>query len=413
MSDTKKSRAVGSYRKRGENSYELRYRGHQKTIQAPNETQAKRMLAAFIVDVDKGTFRPPVKLTVQQFIEQRWLRDHVEANLAQGTIVVYKDYIDSRIIDVFGDMKLDKVKPEHLLDFYANLREDGIRKDGKPGGLSPATIQKYHHILSSMFSCALEWEIVENNPCLKIKAPKVPKRKPFSLDEEQSIQVVQALAKEPLKYRIITVIAVFTGMRRGEVLGLNWANIDMKNKVIIIDQTCQRTPGGSLIAEDTKSESSDRVIPFSTEIIPLLEVYKAVQDEKRNKCGDLWIDKIKVGDKIIDNNLLFTQWNGKPMHPNSIDSWFVKFRTDNKLPEQLTFHGLRHTNITLLLTNGVDVGTVADNVGHAKKSTTLDIYQGSIPKTQRIAADKMGTLLGDQIPDLLNHPVNPKRKIAK
>lgn len=406
----KQRRGAGSYEHRGGNSYRLRYKGKKKTIQAPNITKVEQALATFIVEVDKNKFKPPVKLTVQQFIEQRWLRDHVEANLAITTQSLYKLYCTNRIIPVLGDLKLDKVKPENLLDFYANLKEPGIRADGKKEDtLSPATIRKYHHILSSMFRCAVEWQIIEENPCVRVKTPKVPKSKPFSLDEKQSIQVVKALAKEPLKYRTITVIAIFTGMRRGEILGLNRTNLDMANKVIRIDQTCSHAKGGAFIQEDTKNESSERVIPFPAQIIPLLEAHLTVQEEKKNKCGDKWVPELKVGDKMIENDLIFTQWNGTPMHPNSIDTWFSKFKADNKLPDELKFHGLRHTNITLLLINGVDVGTVADNAGHAKRSTTLDTYQGSIVTVQRAAADKMGELLGDQIPDLLNGPVNPKR----
>lgn len=409
----KQRRGAGSYEHRGGDSYRLRYKGNKKTIQAPTIAKVEQALATFIVEVDKNKFRPPAKVTVKDFIEKRWIRDHVEVELAPRTIEIYKDYINSRIIPTLGDLKLDKVKPENLLDFYANLREDGIRKDGKKGALSPATIQKYHHILSSMFSCAVEWQIIEHNPCDRVKAPKVPKKKPFSLDEQQTVTLFKALANEPLKYRAITAIATFTGMRKGEILGLGIKNLDLINILIRINQTCSHTKGGSFIQPSTKTESSERIIPFPAEIVPLLETHIAAQEKQRNKCGDKWISTIEVDGKIVANDLVFTQWNGKPMHPNSIDTWFNRFRSHYNLPAELTFHGLRHTNITLLLINGVDVGTVADNAGHANKSTTLNMYQGSIPATQRAAADKMGKLLGDQVPDLLNGPVTSKSKKKK
>jgi integrase len=263
-----------------------------------------------------------------------------------------------------------------------------------------------------MFSCAVEWQIIEHNPCDRVKAPKVTKRKPFSLDEQQTVTLFKALANEPLKYRVITAIAIFTGMRRGEILGLTRKNLDLDNRVIRINQTCSRTKGGSFIQLSTKTESSERIVPFPVEIVPLLQTHLDVMEEKKDKCGDKWVSTIEIDGKPVKNNLIFTQWNGKPMHPNSIATWFGKFKANNNLSPELTFHGLRHTNITLLLINGVDVGTVADNVGHANKSTTLNVYQGSIPATQRAAADKMGELLGDQVPDLLNGPVNYKRKKA-
>jgi integrase len=368
-------------------------------------------LAAFIVEVDKNKFRPPAKITVKDFIEKRWIRDHVETNLAAYTQSVYNSYTKKRIIPALGDIKLDKVTPEHILDFYANLREPGIREDGKTNEpLSPATILKYHHILSSMFSSAVEWQIIEHNPCDRVKAPKVPKKKPFSLDEQQTLDMIKALANESLKYRAITAIAIFTGMRRGEILGLNRKNLNLANRVIRINQTCSHTKGGSFIQLSTKTESSERLIPFPAEIVPLLQAHLDSLEEKKNKCGDKWVSTIEIEGKPVENDLIFTQWNGKPMHPNSIVTWFNKFRSNNNLPPEITFHGLRHTNITLLLINGVDVGTVADNAGHANKSTTLNIYQGSIPTVQRAAADKIGALLGDPLPDLLNGSVNSKRK---
>jgi integrase len=199
-------------------------------------------------------------------------------------------------------------------------------------------------------------------------------------------------------------------MRRGEILGLNRKNLDLVNKTMRINQTCSHSKGGPFIQLSTKTESSERTIPFPSELIPLLQANLDNLEDKKEKCGDKWTSTIEVDGKMIKNDLIFTQWNGKPMHPNSIDTWFNKFRANNNLPSELTFHGLRHTNITLLLISGVDVGTVADNAGHAKKSTTLNIYQGSIPATQRAAADKIGTLLGSQVPDLLNGPINSKTK---
>jgi integrase len=404
-----KKRGAGSFRQRGEHSYELRYRGKRKTVQAPNETMAERSLAAFMTEVDKNKFRPPVKLTIQQFIEQRWLRDHVEANLALPTQSLYKLYTANRIIPALGHIKLDKVTPENLLDFYANLKEPEMRADGdKKGALSPATIKKYHNILSSMFSCAVKWKIIEDNPCKHVQAPKVPKSKPFSLDEKESDRLVECLAKEPLKYRVITAIAILTGTRRGEILGLSWPTLDMEKLYMTVEQTCGHIKGGAFISEGTKTDSSERILSFPKELVPLLKYYKEMQDKQRDKCGDKWVEEIEVGGKMAPNNLVFTQWNGKPMHPNSIDTWFSKFREDNRFPEQLTFHGLRHTNITLLLDNGVALDAVSKNAGHAKRSTTVDIYYGSLPN--RDVSDKMGSLLGGQIPNLLNGPVNPRRK---
>lgn len=139
MADEKKRRAAGSYRKRGKDTYELRYRGESSTATAKDDTQAARALAKFITLVDSGKFNKPSKMTVKQ-LSIRFLRDNPD--LSEATKENYKIHLDSRILPVFEDMKIDKVKPTHIYDFLNNLAEDGIRKDGKPGGLSPAVFGK-------------------------------------------------------------------------------------------------------------------------------------------------------------------------------------------------------------------------------------------------------------------------------
>jgi hypothetical protein len=145
----KPKRVAGSYRKRGKDTYELRYRRESTTITAKDDTQAERALAKFMADIDRGKFKRPTKMTVKE-LSERFLRDNPE--LSKATKESYKGYLDGRILPVFEDLKIDKVKPTDIYDFMNNLKEDGIRKDGKPGGLSPAAIQKHFHIISSMFT---------------------------------------------------------------------------------------------------------------------------------------------------------------------------------------------------------------------------------------------------------------------
>lgn len=412
MTEQKKPRrAAGSYRKRGKDTYELRYRGESTTVTAKDDTQAERALAKFITDVDKGKFKRPAKMTVRE-LSVRFLRDN--SDLSEPTKEIYKIYIDDRILPALGDMKVDKVKPTHIYDFLNNLTEDGIRKDGKPGGLAPATIQKYFHIISSMFTFAVELEEIEDNPCAKVKPPKIPKRKKASIDKDPAREMLRALAKESLKWKCITLLGATTGERRGEILGIGDSTLDLENCTITVDRASRHMSGGRIPLNDPKNETSKRVIPFPSVLVPLLQEMIAARDKQRKKCGDKWIGKIEVHGELVDNDLLFTQWNGKPMHPNSVTGWFKKFKEDNNLPENLTFHGLRHTNITQLLKAGVDVGTVADNAGHANKLTTLD-YDDPDAEALRQVADKISDALdlNNIVPDLLGQPVNIYRKKEK
>lgn len=401
-------RAAGSYRKRGECSYELRYRGNRKTIQAPNDTQAERALAAFIAEVDKGKFKKPSKMTVRQLAE-RFLRDN--ADLAQATKESYKGYLECRILPAFGHKNITKVKPIDIYDFMNNLKEDGIRKDGKPGGLSNAAIQKYFHIISSMFTFAVDLGELEENPCARVKPPKIPKRGKASVDRDPARELLKALKKESLKYKCITLLAATTGERRGEILGIGDSTLGLNDCLIDVSRAI-RHQKGRIYLKDPKSESGKRVIPYPSVLVPLLKEMIAARDRQREKCGDLWMDKIETETgELIDNDLLFTQWNGKPMHPNSVNTWWKKFKADNKLPDNLKFHGLRHTNITQLLKAGVDLGTVANNAGHSTKTMTLE-YDDLDTEALREVANKANNIfdLENIVPDLLGQPVNIYRK---
>ncbi len=417
-------RKVGSYQWRGKNSVRLEVRDgvdpltnkpikYRETVTGiADDEAAEKALAAFITAIEKGKYKKKSKMTVTQLAE-RFLRDNPD--LSEATKESYKGYIDGRILPVFGHNQISKIKPAHIYDFLNNLKEDGIRMDGKPGGLSPASIQKHFHILSSMFTFAVEsLKELEENPCDSVKPPKIPKRKKASIDRDPAREMLRALAKDSLKWKCIALLGASTGMRRGEILGIGDSTLDLDNCTIKVNKASRHMAGGRIPLNDPKTETSMRVIPFPPSLVPLLKEMISARDKQRRKCGDKWINKIEVYGELVDNDLLFTQWNGKPMHPNSVTGWFKKFKEDNKLPENLTFHGLRHTNITQLLKSGVDVGTVADNAGHANKTTTLD-YDDQDAEALREVAEKINTALAldNIIPGLLNKPVNKPRKKDK
>ena len=398
--EKKTRRAAGSYRKRGKDSYELRYRGESTSITAKDDTQAERALARFITDVDKK----PSKMTVKE-LSVRFLRE------SKATKESYEGYLDGRILPAFGDKVIDKVKPTEIYDFMNNLKEDGIRKDGKPGGLSPASIQKHFHIISSMFSFAVELKELDENPCEQVKPTKIPKRKKASIARDPARKLLKALKDESLKYKCITLLAATTGERRGEILGIGDSTLDLENCIIDVSRAIRHTKG-KIFLKNPKTESGERIIPLPASLAPLLREIIASRNKQREECEDKWVNKVETEDgEPVENDLLFTQWNGKPMHPNSIDGWWAKFREDNNLPKSLKFHGLRHTNITQLLKAGVDIGTVSNNAGHASKTMTLD-YDDPDAEALLEVAHKANDIfdLDNIVPDLLGQPTNIYRK---
>ncbi len=260
--------------------------------------------------------------------------------------------------------------------------EDGVRLDGKEGGLSDKTILHHHRLLSKIFNNALQWDLISINPVSKVTPPKVKKKEAVAYDDEQTIVLLQALEKEEFKYKVMVILDLFTGLRRGELMGLEWSDIDFDNYTVTVNRASQYLPEHGVFTKEPKTESSKRLLSIPEYIISLLKSYKAWQNRQRLKTGDLW----------IPSGRLFTKWNGEPMHPDTISQWFPKFIRRHDLPN-ITFHGLRHTNASLLIAEGIDCKTISTRLGHSSTTTTLNIYAHRLKKPDRKAADSLQNLL--------------------
>ena len=393
---------AGTIEKRGGNSFRLIvYAGydvqgkqirHKKTIRVEAKSekamfrQAQKELSIFQAEVEKGQYFGGGKMTFQEFVD-RWLLDYaeVDGNLAPKTLFRYKEILNSRVIPALGHMKIAQIRPMHLNKFYKSLQQEGVRKDGKKGGLSNKTILQHHAIISSILNDAVQWEVISSNPAAKVAAPKVKKAEVAYYDEEETAALLAALEKEPteaLKYKVAVVLALTTGCRRGELLGLEWSDINFEDSTINIQKAAQYLTGIGHITKDPKNESSKRVIfiPASTTI--LLKKYKAYQTQERLKAGDLW----QYSDR------LFVTWNGQPMYPGTISQWFKKLLKRHGLKE-ITFHGLRHTAATLLIGKGVGDRIVSSLLGHADPGTTKSLYAKSLKSAEKAAANLMESII--------------------
>lgn len=195
--------------------------------------------------------------------------------------------------------------------------------------------------------------------------------------------MLSLLDNEPVKYKTMIYLAVYSGSRLGEIAGLEWSDVDFKNNLLQVCRASQYLPGKGTFTKAPKNESSNRIITMPLLIMDLLKQYKVWQNEERLECGDKW----------KDSGRLFTKWNGEPIFPYTPTSWFKKFRDKHNLPD-IKFHGLRHTNASLLIGQGVDVQTVAKRLGHTKPTTTTSIYSHFLRRPDKEAADKLQNLFG-------------------
>jgi integrase len=194
--------------------------------------------------------------------------------------------------------------------------------------------------------------------------------------------MIELLEKESIKNKTMVLLLLYSGMRRGELCGLEWKDIDFANHIITIRRTSQYVSKVGIIEKGTKTPSSDRTIKLPTVAIDLLRDYRVWQTEQRLSIGDLWEDYDKI----------YTTWNGRPAHPDSITSWFEDFIKRTDLPP-IHIHSLRHTNATLMIAGGEDIRTVSQRLGHAQTSTTTNIYAHAIQSADARAAQTLEDIL--------------------
>jgi integrase len=248
-----------------------------------------------------------------------------------------------------------------------------------------------------------EWGFILNNPASRVKAPKTTKKEACYFKVEQTEYILFLIEKEPIKYKPMITLSIYGGMREGDLNALTWSDIDFTNGIITINKSLQHLAGEGTSIKSTKTENT-RVISVPAAVIDLLKEYKKWQNEERFKLGNLWKDS--------DN--IFTARDGGFIYPSPISKWFLKFirrtnediknvftiKADDKhlylLPE-VNFHGLRHTSAALLINQGVDISTVSKRLGHARASTTMDIYSHSLLKAETEASTKLDNLFNKKV----------------
>jgi integrase len=353
-----------------------------KTIKAKTKREAQKELAKFVVEIESGEYITPEKMLFSAFLEE-WKQKYAKKQLAPKTYETYVNHLTNRICPEFGHLRMDSIKPMHIINFLQRLQDKGLRKDGKDGSLSSATIQYHHRILKNIFSRAVEWKIIRNNPVSDIKKPKVTSKPTEVYTEQQVADLQKCLQNEKSKWILLINLALTTGIRRSELLGLEWKHVDLNTGTIQIRQVLSRTKEDGYVLKEPKTRNSQRKIIVPEYVISLLKEYKKQVFEEKLSIGDQW----KGDEKFF----LFTTWDGLPMHPSSITSWWRKFIKRNQLPF-IRFHDLRHTSATLLINKGAHMKTISARLGHASISTTMNIYGHALEEADKSAASMFNNL---------------------
>lgn len=391
---------AGSIEKRGKNSYRLTVSEgfdlngkpmiHRKTVHGTKK-DAEVELAKFVTEVQNGLVIDGKSLKFSEFTEI-WKRDYGSKELAPSTYKRYCRMLETRLLPYFGHFYINKIKPTDIMKFYDLLEKDTqlVRKKGNNGSktkkpLSGKTILEHHRLLRAMLHKAVYWQLIVANPAERVQPPKARKPKRRSYDDEQTkilLENLELLSSEDTKYKVAIILTVFTGVRLGELMGLEWQDVDFKNGIISINRSSQYLADMGVFTKVPKTESSIREIAIPEFIISLLDEYKLWYEEQKSIYGELW----------TNSDRLFVQADGKPMHPSTISKWFVKYVGQIGLPV-INFHGLRHTNASLLVAQNIDIAVISARLGHAQISTTLDFYVHPLLSHNRKAGYALENLL--------------------
>lgn len=271
--------------------------------------------------------------------------------------------------------KIRLEKAEQIADALQMKLNDLFTVERDESTLAPKTILEYHRFIHAVLAQAEKEMIVPYNAASKAVPPKLPARDPSYFQPDQIVSILDALEGEPIKWRVITHLLIVTGCRRGEIMGLKWEKLDLDKRRVRIDSTLLYTPKKGIFENATKT-CDVRPISLSVETVALLRTYRRWYLELKLANGDRW----------NDTGYMFVRDDGQPMGPNSIGQWLEGFSKRHNLPH-IHPHAFRHTAASLMNAEGIDIVTISKRMGHARTSTTTDIYAHVFEKADEQATE--------------------------
>lgn len=373
--------------------YKFKYRTYRVTERmTPKQLEAHLEHEAYKFEqkVLSNAYITPSEMTFKQFSHE-WQVKWLENEVSENTIALRLSSLNNHVLPVIGHLPMSKINSLMLLDLMGNL----TRKDKKEGDLSVSSKQEIQKVLVSIFARAIDWRVLKHDPMAGIKPPTEKRRQDKQLnvyDIEEVKALLEATQGELAHWRVFVSLAIATGMRRGELIGLEWKHIDLDNGLINVQQIISKTRKGCEVKEP--KYGSKRMISLPASINEELRRYKLHCREEKLKLQHRWIEN--------NHDWVFFGEDGDFLRPDTPTTWWNRFidRVNKDLEAQgkdpmkkIRLHDLRHTSATLLIAQNVHAKIISERLGHKKISTTMDIYGHALPSADREASEKLDNIL--------------------
>lgn len=363
---------IGSIQKKGKIYYVVLSTGRDPTTRrwktkwipvGPDLAEAERLLPEIRARYERGRYQQNEKMTVAEYLKL-W-REACSSSVRRSTYESYVWAIDKHIVPTLGLLPLQKLSPLQIQTMINNLTS--------AKQLSATSVRYIYNVLSNALTRAVKWQILSANPCVAVDPPRKEKYHASVYNREELQQLIEAA--KPTKLLVPILLAAGCGLRRGEVCGLRWRDIDAEQQLLFVRHSLDRPEKGKLELLPVKTDHSERAVR-----IPgvLLQPLKSVEQEQTAA-------KAAPDSEYKDQDFVFAWEDGSPVDPDFLDKKYRELLAEHQL-KPVRFHDLRHTHATLLLLEHVAVKVVSERLGHSSVNITQDIYSHVLPEMQQEAA---------------------------
>jgi integrase len=338
---------------------------------------AEKHLAELLYEIDSGGYTKPTHLTVGEYLKQ-WIDDYAVLHSRPSTVRSYRIMIRRHLSPALGGIKMIDLRPQHLESYYAKKLKGG-RVDGT-GGLSARSVHHHHRLIHTVLEHGVRQGLVARNAADAVEPPRPLRPRLKVVTTEDLLRLIE-FAKNSF-YFLPIYTAAYTGLRRGELLGLRWCDVNLDLVSISVTQTLYRVRGRGYVIQEPKSARGRRVVDLPPSLALLLRRHRKRQEEMG----------ILVGKPLVETVFVFADPDGKPIDPDTLSHNFARVVLKAGL-HNIRFHDLRHAHASLMLKAGIHPKIVSERLGHSSVAFTLDTYSHVVPSLQEQAAKRFDEML--------------------